>query len=333
MAGWAPAARGLTAGYPLPLRRQAANLGFSVDAGAVFPATGALPALFRIMTVPRDENGAMTTYSSWRNMVANIGEGLRRRAALARQSRPEGVKSPPLALLLGEIRALGGIGRRAKAPVTTARHPQPVMLLPGFGCHPSRMNRLAKALEAAGHVVYPWGLGFNLGPTPENFAFLVARVGRIARSGGKPVALVGWSLGGLFAREIAKLNPQAVSSVITMGTPFSGDRRANNAWRAYQLITGHAVDEPPIEADFAAKPPVPTVALWSSRDGVIAPRSACGWPGERDRAVALRCSHLGFAGGAEAIGEVLRQLDQIATEGRTPHGVASAAISTLAAQS
>jgi len=94
-----------------------------------------------------------------------------------------------------------------------------------------------------------------------------------------------------------------------MGTPFSGDRRANNAWRAYQFITGHPVDEPPIEADFSAKPPVPTIALWSPRDGVVAPRSACGWPGERDRAVALRCNHLGFARDPAAIAEVLRQLD------------------------
>jgi pimeloyl-ACP methyl ester carboxylesterase len=183
------------------------------------------------------------------------------------------------------------------------------MLLPGFGAHPARMKRMGDALEAAGHVVHPWGLGFNLGPTPENFAFLLARVGRIARASGQPVALVGWSLGGLFAREIAKLQPESVSCVITMGTPFSGDPRGNNAWRAYQLITGHPVDEPPIEGDFALKPPVPTVALWSPRDGVIAPRCAAGWPGERDRAVALRCTHLGFAASPEAIAEVLRQLD------------------------
>ena len=96
-----------------------------------------------------------------------------------------------------------------------------------------------------------------------------------------------------------------------MGTPFSGDRRANNGWRAYQVVTGHAVDEPPIECDFATKPPVPTIALWSPRDGVVHPRSACGWPGERDRAVALRCTHLGFASDEAVIAEVLRQLDWV----------------------
>ncbi len=251
----------------------------------------------------------MMTLTIFRSAAALTGEGLRRRAVLARQPRPEGVKTPRLALLLRELAVLAGGGRGEIGPIAPAARPMPVMILPGFGAHPARMRRMAAALEAAGHVVHPWGLGFNFGPTPENFAFLLARVSRIARVSGQPVALVGWSLGGLFAREIACRRPDAVARVITMGTPFSGDRRANNAWRAYQVITGHPVDAPPIEADFSAKPPVPTIALWSPRDGVVAPRSACGWPGERDRAVALRCSHLGFAGSSEAIAEVLRQLD------------------------
>ena len=132
----------------------------------------------------------------------------------------------------------------------------------------------------------------------------------MSREYGAPMALIGWSLGGLFAREIARRQPEQISRVITMGTPFSGDPRANNAWRAYQAITGHPVDQPPIECELAVKPPVPTIALWSPRDGVIQPRSAAGWPGERDRAVALRCTHLGFPRRPEAIAEVLRQLDR-----------------------
>ena len=170
---------------------------------------------------------------------------------------------------------------------------------------------MLRALAAAGHRPHEWGLGFNFGPTPENFAYLMRRVTNLARTEGQPVALVGWSLGGLFAREIAKNRPDAVGRVITMGTPFSGDRRNNNAWRAYELVTGHAVDRPPIPGDFAVKPPVPTIALWSPRDGIVSPRSACGWPSERDRAVAVRCNHLGFANDPRAIAEVLRQLDAV----------------------
>ncbi len=258
-------------------------------------------------------NAALTAGGAfWRGALERSGASrseLARRAALARQPGPEGISGPPLHLLLGELRAVLPRPRR-RAPAA-ALHPRPVMLLPGFGAHPVRMRRMLTALGGAGHSAHEWGLGFNLGPTPANFAFLLDRVSRLARSHGEPVVLVGWSLGGLFARELAKLRPEAVAGVVTMGTPFSGDRRANNAWRAYQFVTGHAVDEPPVPGDFAVKPPVPTIALWSPRDGIVAPRSACGWPGERDRAVALRCNHLGFASDPVAIAEVLRQVDAI----------------------
>ena len=122
--------------------------------------------------------------------------------------------------------------------------------------------------------------------------------------------LVGWSLGGIFGRELAKRHPEIVAKVITMGTPFSGSPYANNAWRAYELVTGHSVERPPVEVELAVKPPVETVALWSPRDGIVAPRSACGMPGERDRAVALRCSHIGFSNSDEAIAAVAAELER-----------------------
>jgi len=234
-----------------------------------------------------------------------------RRSALAREPKPEGVRSPPLRYLLGEFASWERLPRRKRGSVlpTRAERPQPVMLLPGFGAHPARMRPLYDALAAAGHDVREWGLGLNLGPTEQNFAFLMRRVRTLAREHKAPVALIGWSLGGLFAREIARREPDSVSRVITMGTPFSGNLRANNAWRAYQFVTGHSVDAPPVTCELRGKPPVPTIALWSPRDGVVHPRSACGRPAERDRAVALRCTHLGFASDPRVIAEVLRQLD------------------------
>lgn len=250
-------------------------------------------------------------------MVTNLADmagrhlaDLSRRASLARGPRPPGVCGPAARLLLGEVGDLAPLRAfTARKTVNAATQPQPVMLLPGFFSHPRRMRPMRDALEQAGHQACDWGMGFNLGPTPENFARLLLRVERLASTHGGPVALVGWSLGGLFAREIACRMPDRVSRVITLGTPFSGDPRANNAWRAYQFVTGRAVDNPPISLDDADKPPVPTIALWSPRDGVIHPRSAAGWPHERDRAVALRCTHLGFASDPQVIAEVLRQLD------------------------
>ena len=184
-------------------------------------------------------------------------------------------------------------------------------MLPGFATHPIRMRYMARQLERAGHKVKRWGLGFNFGPTLENFEILERRLVDLHQRYQEPVFLVGWSLGGLFARELAKRHPDKVAKVVTMGSPFSGNPRANNAWRIYQFVTGHSVDHPPIAGETAAKPPVPTVALWSARDGIVSPRSACGQAGERDRAVALRCTHLGFAYSEESIRAVLLELEEV----------------------
>ncbi|MCB2050868.1 MAG: alpha/beta fold hydrolase [Novosphingobium sp.] len=236
---------------------------------------------------------------------------LLRRAALAREPQPDGVHGPPLRHLLGELEGLAGAIRpsRDEPRITPASQPRKVMLLPGFGTHPVRMRHMARKLEMAGHKVKRWGLGFNFGPTPENLAFLEGRLLDLYGRYGEPVVLVGWSLGGVFARELAKRHPAAVAKVITMGSPFSGDPHANNAWRIYQLVTGHPVDQPPLETQLSEKPPVPTIALWSPRDGIVSARASCGKPGERDKAVAVRCTHLGFAYSAASIEAVLHELE------------------------
>lgn len=222
---------------------------------------------------------------------------------------PPGVRGPSLRLWLGEgLRLVPPLGLR-RQPVNKARSPRKVMLLPGFAAHPRTMRHLRRALELAGHSVSDWGEGFNLGPDSENLLRLAERIEHLQKQDGRKIMLIGWSLGGLFARELAHRLPHAVSGVITMGTPFSGDRHANNAWRTYHLVTGHDVSDPPVKADFAAKPPVPTIALWSSRDGIVAPRSARGKPGERDRAIGLRCTHIGFSSDPRSIATVLDLLD------------------------
>jgi pimeloyl-ACP methyl ester carboxylesterase len=236
-----------------------------------------------------------------------------RRVALAREDCPEEYQAgkPALARMLGEAQVLLEPWRRPrrKLDIPQTANPQMVMILPGFATHPVRMRYLAQALEAAGHRTKRWGLGFNWGPDEERFEMLEARLASLHARHGGPVVLLGWSLGGLFARELAKRNPDAVAKVITMGSPFSGSPRANNVWRAYQFITGHSVDAPPVVADLAAKPPAETVALWSPNDGAIAPRCAAGRPGERDRAIALRCTHIGFTYDTGVISTVLEELE------------------------
>lgn len=242
-----------------------------------------------------------------------LREAMARRVELMRSKPPADVHGPQARLLWGELATpIEPLRRLFREPFTLPRtgHPRVVMLLPGFGTHPLRMRYMARQLEQAGHKVKRWGLGFNLGPTEENFAALERRIGQIRERYGQDVVLVGWSLGGVFARELAKRNPRHVAKVITMGSPFSGTPYANNAWRIYQLVTGHSVEQPPVEAELAVKPPVETVALWSPRDGVVSARSACGLPGERDRALALRCTHLGFASSPEAIRAVAAELER-----------------------
>lgn len=202
--------------------------------------------------------------------------------------------------------------RRRFSPVevTPATNPRRVMLLPGFGAHPVRMRWLARRLEEAGHTAKSWGLGVNLGATADRFAKVEARLIELFERRGEKIVLVGWSLGGVMARELAKLHPDKIEKVVTMGSPFSGSPRANNGWRAYQAIAGHRVDEPEIDTVLGEKPPVETVAMWSPRDGIVHPRSACGRAHERDRAIALRCSHMGFVLSNEAMIALLSELDR-----------------------
>jgi len=252
---------------------------------------------------------AVAVFARASGRAAAMRDELARRTALARQDAPLGVTAPGLPLLAGEMAALLPKGRRS--PIDhAARKPRPVMVLPGFAAHPIAMRAMIAALNKAGHRARDWGQGFNLSPDEAEMTALTARLEAQAEREGEPVALIGWSLGGVVARELAKRSPQSVSLVITMGSPISGDRRANNAWRLYQFVTGHPVDAPPIVAEISAKPPVPTYAMWSPRDGIVAPRAAAGRPGERDRAIALRCRHLGFARDPEAIAAVLQLLDE-----------------------
>jgi fermentation-respiration switch protein FrsA (DUF1100 family) len=167
------------------------------------------------------------------------------------------------------------------------------MVIPGFLANDRTTLGLQRALGDAGYRVTGWGLGLNTGVQADTLDRIVQRIARFG-AGGK-VVLVGWSLGGIYAREAAKLRPDLVSKVVTLGSPFSGDKRANNVWRLYELVAGHPVDRPPIETDTAVKPPVPTLAIWSRRDGIVAPCAARGEAGERDAELELDSSHMGFA--------------------------------------
>ncbi|WAT17790.1 alpha/beta fold hydrolase [Aurantiacibacter sp. MUD11] len=236
--------------------------------------------------------------------LRDFRQSVLRRIDLLRGEEPENVHKPSKGRFLAEIGYLVAPIRRRfepELPIEPAGSPKVVILLPGFATGPWRMRYMAQQLERAGHKVKRWGMGYNFGPTPENFRQLGDRLCSVRERYGQDVVLIGWSLGGVFAREVAKLHPECVERVITLGTPFSHSPYSNNMWRVYQVTAGHRVEEPPIDGVLYEKPPVETVAFWSPRDGVISRRAACGLPGERDRAVALRCTHMGFCNSAEVI--------------------------------
>jgi triacylglycerol esterase/lipase EstA (alpha/beta hydrolase family) len=221
---------------------------------------------------------------------------------------------PPLGLLLAEMGVLRDWVRARVAPAVASRpalgQGEPILTLPGFLAGDTSMRQMRANLNASGFRAKRWKQGANLGARADTISRLHDRVRHAADCEGQPVHLVGWSLGGLFAREYAKHYPDNVASVITMGSPFSGSLKANHAWRLYQFVARHDVEAPPVPFHPAPKPEVPTFALWSARDGVVAPACAMGSDAERDRAIEVDCTHIGFAYAPQAIDAVIACVKQ-----------------------
>ena len=173
--------------------------------------------------------------------------------------------------------------------------------------HDRTTSALRTALARAGWRVHGWEMGVNWGARAETVDRLRERLDAIAPSG--KILVVGWSLGGLFARELARAVPDRVRAIVTLGSPFSGSPKQNNVWRLYERIAGHKVDDPPLPR-ITEKPPVPQLALWSRKDGLIAPRSARGLEGERDQAVEVDCTHMGFGVSARAAKTVVLEIER-----------------------
>lgn len=175
---------------------------------------------------------------------------------------------------------------------------------------------LRRALAEAGFRVHPWRQGINWGARADTLERLKLAVDLCGDD--QPLLVVGWSLGGLYARELARAHPERVRAVVTLGSPLYGDpRRATNVWKLYERIAGHPVDRPPIPHS-QAKPPVPSLAIFSQRDGIVAVSAARGTQATCDKAVEVSSTHMGFAvsrgGTRQAVAEIVRFLKEI--EGR-----------------
>lgn len=147
----------------------------------------------------------------------------------------------------------------------------PVLVYPGFGMSGAATTELRTRLLQLGYQVYDWELGVGMWPCTSFDAWLklmASQLQQIRRAHDREVSLVGWSLGGLFARELAKLYPDDVRQVITLGTPLSGGLKAGDM----ALLASWPVNipaDPSLTERLQKTPPVPCTSIYSKMDGLI----------------------------------------------------------------
>jgi pimeloyl-ACP methyl ester carboxylesterase len=228
--------------------------------------------------------------------------------------------SPTPAITLAEVpRAVASILSLPMAARKLSRAPrgegQPVLVIPGFAAADGSTAILRAYLNRLDYDAHGWGLGRNLGAKTIGVhnERLIRRLDRFHARRKRPVALVGWSMGGIMARMIARARPDKVSRVVTLAAPFTGDPFANRAWQVYERMTGHSLAHPVAQAQIAESKlpmPVPATAIHSKSDGVVDWR-CCLEPntGATDN-VEVRASHCGMGFDADALHAVAHALSR-----------------------
>jgi pimeloyl-ACP methyl ester carboxylesterase len=151
----------------------------------------------------------------------------------------------------------------------------PVLVLPGFVTTDISTRPLRRFLDRMGYDTRGWELGRNLGPKAigREGERLIARLEEVHAETGRKVSLVGWSLGGVMARQLSRWRPDMVRQILTLGSPIVGDPRSTNAWRAYEQLTGQRIRDRHTQdmlRESQLPPPVPSTAIYSKKDGIVA---------------------------------------------------------------
>ncbi len=216
----------------------------------------------------------------------------------------EEIKRPSLALGLTEgIRAMMELG--CYVPYRIFNHldekesgdGHPVLILPGFMASDFSTIPLRSYIHKLGYKVYGWGEGRNFALT-DYIEMLTQKVNRIYQKHGEPITIIGWSLGGIYARQLGKYNPEIVRQIIVMGSPFKGIYQANNAKWMYELlkkskIVSDDVDQELIE-DIPLPANVPTTAIFTKEDGVVPWELCLEEEDQWHQNIQVRGSHLGL---------------------------------------
>jgi pimeloyl-ACP methyl ester carboxylesterase len=173
----------------------------------------------------------------------------------------------------------------------------PVVVLPGFLGDDHTTGALRYHLRCLGYVTHGWRLGRNLGPTAAVVDGLARLVTGLSERHGCAVSLVGWSLGGIYARELAYTRPDLVRTVITLGSPFraldASDTRADSWYRRYANM--HLASyRPPTYVPPTGPLEVPSSAVYTRTDGVVAWRDCIQPSGPHSESIEVVGSHCGL---------------------------------------
>jgi len=191
-----------------------------------------------------------------------------------------------------------------------------VMVLPGFMAGDGSTGAIRRFLTSRGYETYPWELGRNLGlgTIGEEGEYLAQRLEDLYHDHGRQkVSLVGWSLGGVMAREVAKSHGDMVRQVISLGSPFSGAVDASHAWPLYRLLAGDEVKSSEFRdmvAQMAEPPAVPTTSIYTKSDGVVHWTSSIEKEAHHTDNIEVRSAHCGLGFNAPTLYAVSDRLAQ-----------------------
>jgi pimeloyl-ACP methyl ester carboxylesterase len=238
-------------------------------------------------------------------------------AADGRQPQDAGRLRPPgLALLLAEARAIFEFNASVLLSPLLLQAPRgdghPVLTLPGFLASDLSMAPMRHYLGELGYATEAWRMGRNVGGIGRMRGLLLDRLAEIHAAAGRKVSIVGWSLGGVYARDLALQAPELIRDVVTLGSPFAGDVRATNATRLYEAISGDMAEAyPELRAAISGDLPVPATSIYSRADGVVNWHTCCLRPSDTAENIEIYlASHVGLGVNPAALWAVADRLAQ-----------------------
>jgi pimeloyl-ACP methyl ester carboxylesterase len=224
---------------------------------------------------------------------------------------------PALPLYLTEpSRAVGDYGLFLAAWPLMSYLPRgdghPVVVLPGLLADDISTRTLRAVLRKLGYDVHGWGLGRNIGPTAACVKGTRDLLDRLSDKHQRPVSLIGWSLGGIFARDLARKAPESVRQVITLGSPFRLERHSQSrATKVFARFSHLHVEHRTLPLESENTPlTVPATSIYSHYDGIVHWQTCLNTPGECCENIAVMASHLGLGHHPASIWAVADRLAQ-----------------------